>query len=197
MSPNLSQGQETAVVSQREWLALQNFGWKRLRGREYMDNLSQLWYYHIVRSPAYSADSYLNALFDDFTKTYSKYLRLKVKGRRGFWNFLWSLLVSGILIFVGIVFAAKINFFFPAEFCETLLSSISILNNIPAMDENLVKILAISFLAAGALLFFLYTFLRTLIIIPVRRAHKKRATIDIMLQARNYITGKKRKSKQK
>lgn len=193
MTLNMSQGQESAVVSQRDWLSLQNFGWKRVRGKEYMDDLSHLWYFHVVRSYAYAADPHLNALFERFSKTYGHYLRLKAKGKRGFWNFLWSLILSGLLIFVGVVFASLANFYLSPEFGQSVLSTLPFNISLPGADT--LKIIAIALLSAGALLFFLYTFLRTLIIIPVKRKNKKKQTIAIMLEARKYITGKNRRSK--
>lgn len=193
MSPNFSQGQESAVVSQREWLALQNFGWKRLRGKEYMDDLSHLWYYHIVRSASYSSDAHLSALFSEFSKTYTSYLRLKVKSRRGFWNFLWSLIVSGLLIFVGAVCLSLADYIVPASFGASIISSLPF--DLPLPGADILKYVGIGVFAIGALLFLLYTLIRTLIVIPVRKRSKKNATIEIMLEARKYISGKRKKGR--
>lgn len=194
MNPNMLQNQESAVATRKEWLSLQNFGWKRVLGQGYLDGLSHQYFFDIVRSLSYTYDPKLTAMFRDFTKTYDKFKRLKQKGRRGFWNFLWSVLVAGILLFAGLVCASLANFLVPASIGETVLSFLKISSD-SLPGEDVLKIVGIALFAAGALLFLLYTVIRTLIVIPVKRAKAKERTIEIMLEAREYVLSKSKKSK--
>ena len=191
--PAMSQGHESATVSRREWLSLQNFGWKRVLGDGYIDRLTGKFYFDITREATYTYDPHLSALYNAFTIKYGAYNRLKKKSRRGFWNFLWSLIVSAVLICGGLVCASLANFFVPASIGETALSLLKITaDSLPA--ENILKIVGIVLLAVGALLFLLYTVVRTMIVIPVKKKKARETTIESMMTARRYITQKKRRN---